>query len=175
MYIHYYFVTKLCRTLLRPHGLQPNRLLYPWNFPGENTGVGCHFLFQGIFLTQWSNLRLPHTPTLASGLWATWEARYIIFIIYAICSPLLLLSKKVKVKVLVNQSLWSYGSVPHQAPYVHGILQVRILEWVAIPFSRGFSQIRNWTWVSSIAGKFFTIWATREAIFTNNFYLGSQF
>ena len=42
---------------LRPHGLQPTRLLCPWNFPGKNTGVGCHFLFQGILLTQGSN---PH-------------------------------------------------------------------------------------------------------------------
>ena len=37
---------------LRPHGLQPARLLCPWNFPGKNTGVSCHFLFQGILLTQ---------------------------------------------------------------------------------------------------------------------------
>ena len=40
---------------------------------------------------------------------------------------------------------------------VHGILQARILEWVAIPFSRGFSQPRNRTLVSCIAGGFFTI------------------
>ena len=33
---------------LRPHGLQPARLLCPWNSPGKNTGVGCHFLLQGI-------------------------------------------------------------------------------------------------------------------------------
>ena len=32
---------------LRPHGLQPTRLLCPWDFPGKNTGVGCHFLLQG--------------------------------------------------------------------------------------------------------------------------------
>ena len=31
-----------------PHGLQPTRLLCPWNSPGKNTGVGCHFLLQGI-------------------------------------------------------------------------------------------------------------------------------
>ena len=30
----------------RPHGLQPPRLLRPWDFPGKNTGVGCHFLLQ---------------------------------------------------------------------------------------------------------------------------------
>ena len=40
---------------LQPHGLQPTRLLCPWDFPGKNTGVSCHFLFQGTFLTQGSN------------------------------------------------------------------------------------------------------------------------
>ena len=37
------------------HGLQPVRLLCPWDLPGKNTGVGCHSLLQGIFLTQGSN------------------------------------------------------------------------------------------------------------------------
>ena len=46
---------------------------------------------------------------------------------------------------------------------VHGVLQARILEWVAIPFSRGSSQPRDRTQVSCIAGGFFTSWATREA------------
>ena len=46
---------------------------------------------------------------------------------------------------------------------VHGILQSIILVWVAIPFSRGSSWPRNLTWVSHIAGRFCTIWATREA------------
>ena len=45
---------------LWPHGLQPTRLLRPWDFPGKSTGVGCHFLLQGIFLTQGSNPGLPH-------------------------------------------------------------------------------------------------------------------
>ena len=46
---------------------------------------------------------------------------------------------------------------------VHGILQARILEWVAFPFSRGSSQPRDWIQVSCIAGRFLTSWATREA------------
>ena len=46
---------------------------------------------------------------------------------------------------------------------VHGILQARILEWVAFPFSRGSSQPRDPTQVSSIVGGFFTSWAIREA------------
>ena len=44
---------------LRPHGLQPTRLLHPWDFPGKNTGVGCHFLLQKIFPTQGLNPGLP--------------------------------------------------------------------------------------------------------------------
>ena len=44
---------------------------------------------------------------------------------------------------------------------VHGILQARVLNWVAIPFSRRSSQPRDWTWVSPIAGRFFTVWATK--------------
>ena len=45
---------------LRPHGLQPTRLLCPWAFPGKSSGVGYHFLLQGIFPTQGSNLSLLH-------------------------------------------------------------------------------------------------------------------
>ena len=44
------------------------------------------------------------------------------------------------------------------------ILQARILEWVTIPFSRGSSQPKDWTQVSFITGKFFTIWTTKEII-----------
>ena len=47
---------------------------------------------------------------------------------------------------------------------VHGILQARLLEWVAIPFSRESSRLRDQTWVSCIAGRFFIIWATKEVV-----------
>ena len=47
---------------------------------------------------------------------------------------------------------------------VHGLLQVRILEWVAIPFSRGSSQPRDQIRVSPVAGTFFTVWVIREAL-----------
>ena len=50
-------------------------------------------------------------------------------------------------------TLWT---VAFQAPLVHGILQARILEWVALPSSRGTSWPRDWTRVSCIAGSFFT-------------------
>ena len=45
---------------LSPHGLQPIRLLCPWDSPGKNTGIGCHNLLQGIFPTQGSNSGLLH-------------------------------------------------------------------------------------------------------------------
>ena len=45
-------VAQLCPTLCVPHGLKTPRLLCPWNSPGKNSGVGCHSLLQGIFLTQ---------------------------------------------------------------------------------------------------------------------------
>ena len=57
-----YIVVKLCACLfmltLWPYGLQPARLLCPWSFPGKSTGAGCHFLLQGVFPTQGSNLHL---------------------------------------------------------------------------------------------------------------------
>ena len=53
-------------------------------------------------------------------------------------------------------------SCSRQAPTEHGILQARILEWVAMPLSRGSSQPKDQTQVSCIAGRVFTVWATRE-------------
>ena len=52
---------------------------------------------------------------------------------------------------------------------VHGIFQARILEWVAICFSRGSSGPRDWTSVSRIVGRCFTVWATRGALIKTKF------
>ena len=48
-------VAQSCLTLLRPCGLQPNKLLCPWDSPDKNAGVSCRFLLQGIFLSQGLN------------------------------------------------------------------------------------------------------------------------
>ena len=66
--------------------------------------------------------------------------------------------------VLVAQSCWLCDPMDCSLPgsSVHGILQARILEWVAITFSRGSSQSRDQTWVCCIAGRFFTVWVTKE-------------
>ena len=55
-----YSVASVVFSSLRPYGLKAARLLCLWNFPGKDTGVGCHFLLQGIFPTQGSNPGLPH-------------------------------------------------------------------------------------------------------------------
>ena len=81
-------------------------------------------------------------------------------------------------KVLVTQSCLTLCdpldcSLP--GSFVHEILQARILEWVAIPFSRGSSQPKDWIEVSYIAGRFFTVWATREAQeYWSGPYFGTQ-
>ena len=69
-----------------------------------------------------------------------------------------------------NSPKWKKVRVTHSCPTLcdpmdytaHGILQARIPEWVAFPFSRGSSQPRDQTQVSHIAGRFFASWATRE-------------
>ena len=91
---------------------------------------------------------------------------------------------KVKVKVNSLSRVWLFATpwtVAYQAPLsvgfsrqeywsglkpsssVHGIFQARVLERFAVSFSRRSSQPRDQTWVSHIAGRCFTIWATREA------------
>ena len=56
---------------LRPYGLWPARLVHPWNFPGKNTEVGCHFLLQGTFLTQILNPECSVSPALVGGFFTT--------------------------------------------------------------------------------------------------------
>ena len=59
---------------LRPLGLYPPpspKLLCLWNFPGKNTGVGCHFFLQGIFSTHGSSPQSPAAPALAGTVFTT--------------------------------------------------------------------------------------------------------
>ena len=108
-----------------PQRRQPTRLPRPWDSPGKNTGVGCHFLLQCMKVKSESEVAqscpTPSDPT--------------------------------------------DSSLPGSS--VHGILQARVLEWVAIPFSKGSSQPSNQTQVSCIAGGFFTF-CSREALILYN-------
>ena len=82
--------TKLCPILLWPHGLDLARLLCAWDFPGNNTGVGCHFVLQGIFpilnpylLSDSTELRdhrvcYNWSSALEKGLQAAWSLLFLL-------------------------------------------------------------------------------------------------
>ena len=105
-----------CPTLWS-HGLWSAKLFYPWNFPGKNTGAGCHFLLQVIFLTQELNLGLV-SPALAGGFFtpaATWEAHLCIYIYIYTClmklgeqsrHTFLCLNVRVRVIYLILKNPW---------------------------------------------------------------------
>ena len=87
-----------------------------------------------------------------------WQSQYLVHVLCVLC--------------LVIQSCPTVSCLTFCDPMdcsppgssVHGILSwTRILEWVVMPSSRVSSQPRDWTQVSNIVGRFFTIWATREA------------
>ena len=130
---------------LWPHGLWPTRLVCPWNFPGKNTGVCCHFPLQGIFPTQALNACIGRHILYCCTTWGTFSQ---------LCCTVLS-------RVQLFETPWT---VACQASLFMLILQARILEWVALLSSRGSSQPRNWTQVSCTAGGFFTVWTTREAL-----------
>ena len=69
----------------------------------------------------------------------------------------------------MSDSLWLHGLYSPPGSSVHGILQSRILPWVAIPFSRKSFRLWDWNWVSHTAGRFSSVWATREAPMKYNF------
>ena len=108
---------------VQPHKQQPTRLPHPWDSPGKNTGVGCHFLLQCIKVKSQSEVvqscltltDLMDCSLPGSSIHGIFQAR----------------------ELELGAIAFSYT--------VHGILQARILEWVAIPFSRGSSQPRDRT------------------------------
>ena len=97
------WVTSVVSDSVRLHRWQPTRLPHPWDSPGKNTGVGCHFLLQCMKVKSESEIA-QLCPTLSDPMDC---------------------------------------SLPDSS--IHGILQARILEWVAISFSRGSSWPREWT------------------------------
>ena len=76
--------------LLQFHEPQPTRLLCPWDSPGKNTGVGCHFLLQGNFLTQELNSGLPHCRQMLYWLSYTriFAIMMLVMVIYCKYCPL---------------------------------------------------------------------------------------
>ena len=105
-------------------------------------------------MTKWLNTRMPcqvRTVYFKETISLSYSA---VMPRYSFCYAVLLSH------VWLFETPWT---VARQAPLSIGILQARILEWVAMPSSRRSSQPRDQTQVSHIAGRFFTIWATREA------------
>ena len=159
-------VSQSCLTFWDPMDC---RFVCPWDSPGKNTGAGCHSFPQGIFPTQGSNaslLCLLHCKQLLYH----WATRAVLWLPYTCIFLLLILPfLNLLICVLVTQSCLTLCDPMDYSPVgssVHGILQARILEWVAISFSGESSQPRDWIQVSRIAGRLFTDWATREALWS---------
>ena len=137
---------------LQPRGMYPARLLCPWVSPGKNTEVGCHALLKGIFPTQRQKLHFPWLLHCRPFLyhWDNGEAQWYY-----------------ESKSEVTQSCPTLCnpvdcSLPGSS--IHGIFQGRILEWIAIPFSRRSSQPREWTQVSRIVGRCFIVWPSGKSL-----------
>ena len=145
--------------------------------------AGLCWLPAGSVRSRWGSLDSPAVPLCVVNLsnWAPWGMENCLqspretcgwraagsvpsFIPY---NSLVQAGKGRTVLCLVAQSCLTLCNPmdcnPHQAPLSMEILQARMLEWVAISSSRGSSWPRDRTQVSLIAGRFFTIWATREA------------
>ena len=108
----------------------------------------CHSLFNSLFLTFY------HTCCVL-----LLSLSLCVCVCVCVCVCMLCCGSSLS-RVQLLATSWT---VARQAPLSMGILQARILEWVAYPFSRGSSQPRSRTGVSCIAGGFFTSWATWEA------------
>ena len=118
----------------------------PPDFPGNNTGMGCHFLLQGIFSTQGLNPCLLHCRQTLYH-WVTRE------------DPVLSLACMKSIQSCLTLCDLMDSRLPRSS--VHGILQARILEWAVIPSSRTSSQSRDRNlcliMFPALAGRFFII------------------
>ena len=139
-------VIQSCLTLWDSMDCIVHELYSPWNSPGQNTRVGSLSLLKGIFPIEGLNPGLPHCR------WILYQLSY-----QGSLEKVIWWQSEVK----VTQSCLTLCDPMDYT--VHGNLLARILEWVAIPFSRGSSRPWDRTQVSRLAGEFFTSWATREA------------
>jgi len=127
-------VTKLCPTLA-PRWENPARLLCPWDFPGKNTGVGCHFLLLGIFLTQGLKPRSLHWQ--ADSLLLRYWGSPNIYIYMCVCVCVCVCVKYIKVwkKVKSLSRVWLFATpwtVAYQAP--QSMEFSRQEYWSGLPF-----------------------------------------
>ena len=143
------YVCAVMSSSVGAHGLQPSGLLCPWTSQARVLEWAAISFFKGS--SQPSNqTQLPCISCIGRQILYHW---------CHLGNPLM------KVKLLVAQlclTLCGHIDCSWLGFSVHEILQARMLNWVAIPFSRGSSQPRDRTQVSGIAGRFLTIWATRD-------------
>ena len=156
-------VIQSCLTLCNPMDWSPQGSSVHGIFLGKNTGMGCRFLLQGIFPTQGSNSGLLHCrwilyrlrhqgspfvyPTTNLGFNCLFNK--IDLVCFLVCFGLLgnltqAYSEPTWATILYLFIIWwsSFQLFVTPCNVVHGILQARILEWVAFPFSRGSSKPR---------------------------------
>ena len=131
---------------VRPHRRQPTRLLCPWDSPGKNTGVGCHFLLQ--FRISWPKMSVNNFQIICVCVWlfgTPWTVAHQAPLSLELfrqehwsrlpfLSPMHESEKWKWSRSVVSNSSWPMDcSLPDSS--VHGILQARVLEWGAIVFS----------------------------------------
>ena len=143
-----------------PHRRQPIRLLCPWDSPGKNTGLGCHFLLQYMKVKSESEVA-QSCPTLSnpmdcslpgSSVQGIFQARTLDWVAISFSNTW---KWKVKVKSLSRARLLATPwTAAYQAPPSKGFSRQEYWSGVPLP---------SWTRVSCIAGRFFISWATREA------------
>ena len=161
---------------LRPPGLQPACLLCPQNSPGKNTEVGSHALLQGVFQTQGLNAGLLHCRCLLYYVNHQGSPRILEQVAYSFSRGTSQIRNRTGVSCITCEFFTSSATRKKESEVaqlcptlcdpmdcsrpgssIHGIFLVRILEWVAVSFSKGSSLPRDQTQASHIAGKFFTI------------------
>ena len=148
---------------VQPHRWQPTRLSGPWDSPGKNTGVGCHFLLQCMKVKSESEVAqscpTPSDPMdcslLGSSVHGIFQARVLEWGAIAFSDIFASYPKSVCMCSVTSVMSDSLDDSPPGSS-VHGISQARILEWVAMPSSRGSSQPRDQTCISCLADGFYT-------------------
>ena len=128
---------------VQPHRRQPNRFPHPWDSPGKNTGVGCHFLLQ-CMKVQSEREVTQSCPTLSDPMDCSLPGSSIL----AWRIPW----TEANLCVLAQSCPSLCNSMACSLPdsSVHGILQARTLEWAAISLSREPFSPRGWTLISRI-------------------------
>ena len=127
---------------VRPHRQQPTRLHCPWDSPGKNPGVGCHFLLQYMKVKSESEVA-QSCPTFCNPMGCSMPGfpvlHYLQNLLKLMPIELVAAAKSLQLCPILCHPI---DASPPGSP-VPGILQARTVEWVAISFSRGSSQPRR--------------------------------